>query len=275
MACRCKTGRAHSLFLNMHSFHAYIDESGDEGFSFRDFPSRGSSEWFVLSAVVVRESLLAQASRALLGAIGPLEERRKNPIHFANLTHDQQSGLSFALGKMPVRCIAICANKRKLTDDHGLAKARRLYFYCVRFLLERISWITRDHRVLGQGNGSCRLTFSACKGLSYEKLAEYMSVLQAGQTQISWAHLDAGKFKVLKHEDSIWLRAADIVASGVGRGLELSPAGLCEDRFARHLQQVVYHRGNNYSSYGMKFFPERPDVEKERDNRYSWLSLYK
>ncbi|HRE81053.1 MAG TPA: DUF3800 domain-containing protein, partial [Opitutaceae bacterium] len=38
-----------------HSFQVYIDESGDEGFVFLD-GEKGSSRWFVLSAVIVRTS---------------------------------------------------------------------------------------------------------------------------------------------------------------------------------------------------------------------------
>jgi Protein of unknown function (DUF3800) len=259
----------------MHSFHAYIDESGDEGFVFRDPPQpRGSSEWFVLSAVVVRERLLAQASRMLHAAIDPLEERRKSPIHFSGLKHDQQVALIHGLAQMPIRTITICANKRQLDGDHGLAEARRLYFYCTRFLIERVSWITRDKFVRGEGNGQCRLSFSSCKGLSYENLAEYLGLLRAGQSNVAWQHIDVARFNVQPHNSSIWLRAADVVASGVAKGLELSEHGFCEDRFARTIRPIVYRRGENYSSYGMKFFPRRPAPEVERDNRYSWLSLY-
>ena len=37
------------------SFVVYVDESGDEGFSF----GQGSSDWFVLSAVITRAASLS------------------------------------------------------------------------------------------------------------------------------------------------------------------------------------------------------------------------
>ena len=37
------------------SFLAYVDESGDEGFAFNEAGS-GSSRWFILSAVVIRQT---------------------------------------------------------------------------------------------------------------------------------------------------------------------------------------------------------------------------
>jgi hypothetical protein len=257
-----------------HSFHAYIDESGDEGFKFKDPPERGSSEWFLLSAVIVRETRLAAASRLLNALIGPIEERRKAPIHFTNLNHDQQVGVIHGMAKMPVRLITVCVNKRQLGGEHGLGRDRRLYFYCVRFLLERISWLTRDRSVAGEGNGRCRLTFSACKGLSYANLSEYLGVLAAGQSQVAWDHVDIERIKVQPHNESIWLRTSDAAVSGFARALELSPHGLCEDRFARLLRPVVYCYQEKYLSYGVKLFPSRPAVEAERDNRYQWLSLY-
>lgn len=155
-----------------------------------------------------------------------------------------------------------------------MATDRRLYRYAARLLLERISWIARDHSNPGEGNGKCKLIFSQVKSLSYEKLFEYFSVLQNSETQVSWPNIDTDNPKVMPHSDSIWLKAADAVCSGVTQGLELSRYGYCEDRFARTIKPVVYCNGQNYRSYGMKFFPGIPAEEPDRDNRYSWLSHY-
>lgn len=259
----------------MHSFHAFIDESGDDGFVFRDPPERASSEWFLVGALIVRETNKAKASRMLNQLIGPMEAARKSVIHFAKLNHDQQTALCFGLARLPVRGIVIAVNKKRLGVGHTLEGKRRLYFYCVRFLIERISWITRDLRMAGEGDGRCRLTFSHCKGLSYEGLAEYLTLLQGQETHVAWAHIDTEKFNVLGHPDSLWLRAADVMTSGIAKGLELSQHGFCEDRFARMLKPVMYNRDGNYLSYGLKVFPDQPAVERERDNRYEWLSLYR
>jgi Protein of unknown function (DUF3800) len=256
----------------LHSFHAYIDEAGDEGFSFKDFPDKGSSEWFVIAASIVKETERLSASRALKVTLDPIEEKRKAPVHFAALPHDARVAIAHCLSRMPVTAVAIAINKRALAQ-HTLAGNRRLHFYAARYLLERISWIARD-RSQGAGNGKCSLTFSHCKGLSYELLAEYFKTLQKQQTQVSWGHLDVERLKVRGHAESIWLRSADAIASGVAQGLELSRHGFCEDKYARLLRPIVYSVGLNYRSYGMKVFPQRPPIENERDNRYEWLSLY-
>jgi Protein of unknown function (DUF3800) len=144
----------------MHSFHAYIDESGDDGFAFKAWPDRGSSEWFIVSACVVKDASHTKASSMLHAAFDPMESVRKAPIHFAKLTHEQRVGAVHAISALPVRLISICFNKMSLPTGHTLEGNRRLYFYAIRYLLERISWLSRDKAALSPGNGKCRLHFS-------------------------------------------------------------------------------------------------------------------
>lgn len=126
------------------------------------------------------------------------------------------------------------------------------------------------------GDGRCKLTFAHCKNLSYENMGEYLGLLRAEQqTQIKWPHIDHEGIAVRPARDSIWLRAADCVASGIYRGLELSEYGFCEDRYGLMLKPIVYSRGANYLSYGLKLFPRVPEPEAERANRYGWLSQFK
>jgi hypothetical protein len=265
-----------------HSFEAYIDEAGDEGFTFRPPPEQGSSQWFVIAAFVIRATREPTESRKLKGILAELGDPNDRIAHFSKLSHEARVWYIRELAKLPARVIAICFNKPALPDGHTLHNSRRMHFYAARLLLERISWIARDNLSKGEGDGKCGLTFSKCKNLSYGALGEYFEKLRAGETAIAWDHLDAEKARlsVLQADQSIWLRAADAVASGVYKGLELSRYGLCEDRYVRLLKPRVYGRkrwgrGLNYTSYGMKMMPAIPTPEKERDNRYEWLSLYK
>lgn len=258
-----------------HSFHAFIDEAGDEGFSFTEPPAKkGSSDWFNMSAVVIRGANLALAARRLHAVLDPIEERRKSPVHFRALPHESRVAIVKGIAKLPILTITVSFDKRRLADSTLVSK-RRLHFYAARLVLERVSWIAKAKRRQGEGDGTCNLTFSRCKNLSYEALASYFSKLKEMDTQIKWAHLDTKKIKVGNHEDSIWLRAVDAVASGFYQAVELSNHGYCEDRYARDLKPIVYCRGTNYSGYGLKMMPGDPPVEVERDNRYQWLSLYR
>ncbi len=259
----------------MHSFHAFIDESGDEGFIFKDPPERASSEWFILSATVVREKLRVPVSNDLNKSIGTFEQEFRK-VHFSKLNHDQRKYVCKALGSLRVRLVHVCINKRLLPPGHGLDANRRLHRYAIRLLLERISWLCRDKYIPGQGDGRCKLNFAHCKNLSYDMVNQYLAKLQGTTTQIHWGSLDTAKINVDASENSIWLRTADIAASGLAKGLELGPHGLCEDSYARLLRPVTYtHTNGKCIGYGLKFLLDPPTVEIERDNRYEWLSLYK
>lgn len=228
----------------------------------------------MVSACVIRETRLAAASNKLNEILKPHESKPNKFFHFANACHEARVAVCHGLSKLPIRAANVCFNKPMQPQPHGLDQDGRLHRYALRLLLERISWIARDNRTNGEGNGKCRLTFSQCGGLSYEKLEDYLGVLRHEQTEIAWDHLDADVFKILQHKDSPWLRAADTFASSLYRAVELSRYGYCEDRYIKILRPRIYSRNGNYHSYGMKFMPEYPGPEVERDNRYSWLSLF-
>jgi len=97
-----------------HSFVAYIDESGDEGFSFRPEPGKGSSEWLVISAVMgPMHGHIAEMKR-FHDVIRPMEITRGSPIHFAKLPHDQRIPVCDALGHSNFRLLSICIHKPSL-----------------------------------------------------------------------------------------------------------------------------------------------------------------
>ena len=63
------------------SFVTYIDESGDEGFVFKPCGA-GSSRWFVLSALVIRNKNDHQLIDCLAEARDVLKKPRLFPLHF-------------------------------------------------------------------------------------------------------------------------------------------------------------------------------------------------
>ncbi|HUT73818.1 MAG TPA: DUF3800 domain-containing protein [Armatimonadota bacterium] len=69
-----------------HTFVVYVDESGDEGFSF----GRGSSDWFVLAAVVTRKARDLQVVKLVDRARRQLGKPDKKPLHFRDLKHEQR-----------------------------------------------------------------------------------------------------------------------------------------------------------------------------------------
>jgi hypothetical protein len=262
----------------VHSFVAFIDEAGDDGFTFRPHPEQGSSEWFVLGACIMREKNRAAVMRRTNEVLNPIEILRRAPVHFRKLNHEQRVLIAHLLGNLSMRIVTVPVNKiatAALPDGHTLKGNRRLYFYYTRYILERLSWITRDSRTAGEGNGFCKLIFSRAKNLSYTALKEYLHKLKdEHQTQIDWTAIDPDRIEVLQHEQSVGLRLADAVASGVHCALELSRHGFCEDRYLRLMMAKIYCRNGNYLSYGLKIVPDIPACEPARDNRYRCLDWF-
>lgn len=257
----------------MHAFHAYIDESGDEGFVFKEPPERASSEWFVLSACIVRATNMPVIARQISPTLNQVEIKGR-VAHFSPLPHEAKVALCECIGSKSVKTISVCVNKRDLAKahpQHTLASRRRLYFYATRFLVERISWIARDHRNPGGADHRCKLIFSRCKNLSYPNLAQYLDVLQNQSTAVAWSYLDLAATEVRQHSDSLWLKMADVVASGTYSALELNRFGGWEDRYILSMRRIMYrHQGRKCRSYGLKFFPDVP--ARKENGRYGWIA---
>ena len=254
-----------------HSFIAYIDESGDEGWSFRDQPGEGSSEWFVISALIVPRPREMEELKKFHAAIRPIEDMRRSPIHFSKLNHEQRVAVCASIGQSGFRTISIIVNKRLIERD-GLKGKWRLYFYATRYLLERVSWLARDDNKDAWGDGRVRLIFSNRRQMSYEDLKGYLDRLRgapaAEDIRIHWPAISNDLVQATPHDQLVGLRAVDTVASGIRYGLELSRYGFSEDRYGRLLEPRTYRRFGNALSYGMKFFPQVPVRTPER---YGWV----
>lgn len=241
------------------AFRAYIDEAGDEGFKFLP-GERGSSRWFVLSALVVRASndpRLIQAAKEIRTLLG---KEPKTPLHFRNLRHEQRIPLARAVGELPVRSVHILVHKPSIKDpEHYQRHAFEMYRYCCRLLLERISWLCRDHR-RGQDLYGAELVFSNRSAMSYDDLRRYLEKLKAaggnGQNgvQIDWGAVDPAMVRAVNHDQMAGLQLADTAASGAFYAVHKSQYGETEDRYLRLMGRTIYRRRGTTSGYGMKFW---------------------
>ena len=66
------------------------------------------------------------------------------------------------------------------------------------------------------------------------------------------------------------LQIADAIASGFFKAVEPSPYGHTEDRYARMLRPIVYHRQRCYQGYGLKFWP-REAAATLGGRHFRWL----
>lgn len=257
------------------SFRVYVDESGDEGFVFRD-KGQGSSRWLVVSAVVTRRGQdmevveLMDRVRALLG------RPPRQQLHFVKLTHAQRIAYAREIGKVRIRTVSVLIHKPSIDDPETFqAQKHQLYRYASRLLLERVSWLCRDHRVAGQGNGFAEIVFSNRGQMSYDDLREYLCKLRDkpdGGVNIEWSAIDPSRVRAVQHAQMAGLQVADAVASSAFAAVNPNQFGDTESRYLLESLPVAYRYQRKVLGYGLKFWPGDIDVLEKENPRLRVLA---
>jgi len=255
-----------------NTFCAYIDESGDEGFSFE----RGSSKWFVLSAVITRKENDLPTVKLVDEIRNKLGRPPKKPLHFRDLRHEHRLPLIDSIAKANLKAISILVHKPTLKEPEKFRPRFRLYFYAARFLFERISWYCRDHRTrLDKGDGTAEMIFSNRSGMSYEELRGYMAYLREKTDEfnvtIDWNSISPNKLKAYSPGRRMGLQIADAVAGAFFYAIEPTVYGFTEDRYARMLKPVVYNYRGVYLGYGIKLWPRESSDLIRSSVYFGWL----
>lgn len=254
------------------SYVVYIDESGDEGFSF----DRGSSAWFVLSAVVTFRASDIATVKLVDGVRSQLRKPDRKPLHFRKLKHEQRLPFIGEIAKAKLRNVSILIHKPSIKEPETFKERYRLYFYAVRQLLERVSWLCRDHRSKkSTGDGSADIIFSNRSGMSYDELKEYLELLkrrsESQDIRVVWDVIRAGQISSYSPGKRMGLQIADAVASSTFYAVEPTQHGYTEDRYIRMLKPVTYHHQGKYVGYGLKFWPREVDAKLKTDATLGWV----
>ena len=241
------------------SFVAYVDESGDEGFKFLP-QDQGSSRWFVLSALVIRKENDLQVVQLARQARELLKKDHKRPLHFRTLKHEQRVPLARLIGQAPVRTVNVLIHKPSIREPEVFQQqAYALYRYATRLLVERVSWLCRDQRRTGEGDGTADMVFSNRSAMSYDELRQYLDKLKKGEAgkddvRIDWNVVNPQRMHAVNHEQLAGLQLADAVASGVFFAVHRNPYGEVEDRYLRLMARTIYRRRGRAEGYGLKFW---------------------
>lgn len=254
-----------------HSFIAYIDESGDDGFANFRTPGRpggGSSHWLVVSACIARFSNDLEMVKWRDEVCQAMPDRRGRDLHFRKLNHSQKIVACRILSEKPIRAISVLSNKT--TAPEGVfTEKNQLYFYTTRYLIERISWLCRDMRPkVPEGDGRVKIVFSRRGGMSYDNFREYlikMKEAKDGAVKIHWPVIDIDGIEAFDHSSRAALQIVDVIASAFASGLEPDMYGNCEQRYAQELRKIVYNRNGNYLSYGLKLLHKIPNERLSQD----------
>lgn len=236
--------------------HAFIDESGQRAVT------AGSSEHFIMSAAVVWTNELPRLGAAMATLRADLNRRPEHTLSWKHLkSHEERLHASQSVGRFWwVRTVTVVVCKRHLTADMD-DNAR--YLYTFRLLLERLSWLARDHdQVLSY-------TLAHITRLKMTHLRQYEAALRAIPTTIKWAHLDpkGGSFSTPEEMDELQL--ADFIASATARAFEPDRYGNTERRYLEELSPLIWRRpGGSMTTYGMKMHPWRETTKAA----YPWVA---
>lgn len=249
------------------SYVAYIDESGCEGFTFLP-EEQGSSRWFVLSALVLRKEndllavQLAKQARALL------KKPPKHPLHFRNLKHEHRVPLARLIGEAKVRTVNVLIHKPSIDEPEVFQQQKySLYRYASRLLVERVSWLCRDHRKADAGDGKVELIYSNRSAMSYDELRGYLERLRGGEegrdVRVDWDVIDPTLIRAVNHDQLAGLQLADAVASGLYFAVNKNPYGEVEERYLKLMAPTIYRHKGQLEGYGLKFWcNEKPEIER-------------
>ncbi len=208
----------------------YVDEAGEEGFK------DTSSEWFVLGGAL-------HTNADLSGCINTYEAfKAKQPnkdyfFHFAKRQHDERIAFISAMSKAPYQAMAVMFHKPSIQKPENFQKKYYLYFYALRFLLERATkWAEQTAKE------PVHLMLSSRKGLSDENLRGYFDKIKYSpfikQDNIVWNHFIHDKVHVHANKDYRGLQVADCIASSVFKAVEVSEWQTLESRYVIDLKPL-------------------------------------
>jgi Protein of unknown function (DUF3800) len=252
------------------NFVAYIDESGDEGFVFKPDGS-GSSRWLVISAVLIRKTNDMQMVSCLKDVRALLNKPPKFRLHFVDLRHEQRVPYIRRVGELPILTVGVLIHKPLIRESEKFqSKKYLLYRYATRMLLERISWLCRDHRRAEEGDGFSEIIFSNRSNMSYDEIRDYVRLLidQSGrepkQVQIDKSVIDPERISSVEHSKLAGLQVADAIASGIHFAVRRNRYGETERAYLSHLKRTIYRHGGKAIGYGLKIWPEDFETVKAK-----------
>jgi len=250
------------------SYRVYIDESGEEGFVFHPDGS-GSSRWLILSAVVSRRENDLQVVRLMEKVRQQLGRAPRQALHFCKLGHPQRVVYAREIVQHSLRTVSVLIHKPSIREPERFQSQKHLlYRYACRYLLERVSWLCRDHRKAGAGDGRAEIIFSNRSQMSYDELRNYLRKLRDSNemdVNVDWSVVDPDFIRAVEHSQLAGLQVADAVASSLFAAVNPNQFGDTEDKYARLLLPVCYRHKGTLLGYGLKFWPGEFEALKKEN----------
>jgi len=230
----------------------YVDECGEEGFS------ASSSQWLIVGGVIQRDNEIFGLTKEAYETFRVKHRRSENWFfHFQNASHMTRLGFIHAMRDTGLRALAVAIYKPSIKQPDNFRKKYYLYFYALRFLLEKATTWCRDH---GQFD-EIHVYLSTRRGLSVENLNEYLTkVISSPFTKtdrMEWSYLRNKGIFLKPNKEMRGLQMADCVVSSIGQAFEPNGFGLFEPRYLEDLRPIFHHDSLTYGR-AIKIWPSVP-----------------
>ncbi|HEY4114824.1 MAG TPA: DUF3800 domain-containing protein [Rhizomicrobium sp.] len=276
-----------------HKYVAYIDEAGDPGLDrVKPIDERGSSEWLIVSAVVIPVAAEAVAGDWIKTILRRVGSNQRVDVHFRKLALRNKVIASSALLSLPIRCFVVCSNKKNMrgyVNPHpgwaNMLTVDWFYAWMTRVVLERVTHFVRMKSVQDYGTvQKVKLVFSERGGLSLNQMGEYYGWIQMQSENeklflpwgdLQWDTLDQHLLRVRQHQRIAGLQLADIVASSFYQACDKRDFPRCDPLCAKVLEPRMGRypdRRGRYSGYGVKLLPNLREAKLDKDQQNIFLS---
>lgn len=210
-----------------------------------------------MSAVVIPDYRLDAATEFIGELRTTLRRRPDDVLHWKNYNkHPDRLAAAVALAHRTdlfrVCSVVVCKDHLGPPPPgwgHDVA-----YLYTLRFLLERLSWLTRD----SSRTGRLRYTLAHVRKFPLWKLREYEKRLRFTPTSIAWEQLESSGGRIDQPQRLDYLQLADLAASATGAAFNPRPSdGTTIRAYLEALSPVLYrpYPASSITSYGLKMHP--------------------
>ena len=262
---------------------AYIDEAGDDGLAtVRPIDANGSSEWLMMSAVVIDADREIEAPLWVADIFAEMKasQPQLSELHFKNLTIDNGRRACEMLAGYPVRAFVVASNKKNMRGYEnpyaGIIPSKN-WFYCwlTRLLLERVTRFAREKSISKHREvRPLQIVFSERGRFSYGQLMAYYEWLQirnkAGKNalplgDLAWDVMHRDLFDVQPNQARPCLQLADIVASSFFRASDIHQTSKFDPECAKRLRPRMARDPDKPDAivhgFGVKLMPKLEEAK--------------
>lgn len=268
-----------------YGFIAYVDESGDDGLKrVRPTHPEGSSEWLVLSAVVVRRGNEGAVGRWQKEMREGLKLTQRPDIHYRDLSPPKREYVCKQLATKDVRLFVVMSHKVNMVGYRNPRVRREgksfFYWWLTRLLFERVTAFCakKSAQIYGEPR-PIKIMFSQRGGMDYSQLASYWEVLQLREKPVlsadnlRWEVIDTHHVHAVHHKGEAGLQLADIVAGAFFQAVTIDGQRMCDPKFACLLEPRMYRGAKGrILGMGVKYMPQLPKMNLRDEQKQLFMA---